>query len=55
MEDSDSENGSTLGDFGSSRSTSHDTIGSQKEESDEERKDEAKGKVGDQWENKRAR
>ena len=43
VEDNDSENGSTLGDLTSSRSTSSDTIGSQKEESGEERKDEGKG------------
>ena len=54
MEDSDSENGSTLGDFASSRSTSHDTIGSQKEEFGEERKDGGKEKVGSEGE-KRAR
>ena len=55
VEDSDSENGSTLGDFDSSRSTPHVTIGSQKEESEGERKDEGKGKVRDEGENKRAR
>lgn len=55
VEDSDSENGSTLGDFGLSRSTSHVTIGSQKEDSKGERKDEWKGKVGDEGGNKRTR
>ncbi len=55
VEDSDSENGSTLEDSHLSRSTSHVTTGSQKEESKGERKDEGKGKVGDEGENKRAR
>ena len=55
VEDSDSENGSTLGNFGLSRFTPHVTIGSQKEESEGERKDEGKGKVRDEGENKRAR
>ena len=54
MEDSDSENGSTLGDFASPRSTSHDTIGSQKEESGEGRKYEGKGELASEGENKRA-
>ena len=55
VEDSDSENGSTLGNLASPRSISHDTIGSQKEDSGEVRKDEGKGKVGSDGENKRAR
>ena len=48
VEDGDSENGSTLGDFGLSRSTSHVTIGSQKEDSGGERKEEGKRKVRDE-------
>ena len=55
MEDSDSENGSTLGDFDFTRSTSHVTIGSQKEDSGGERKEEGKRKVRDEGLNKRAR
>ena len=55
VEDSDSENESTLGDFRLSRSTSHVTTSGQKEEFEGERKVEGKGKVGDAWENKRAR
>ena len=55
MENSDSENGSTLGDFDSSWSPSHVTTGSQKEGSEGERKDEGKGKGGDEEANKRAR
>ena len=54
VEDSDSENGSTLGSFASPRSISHATIGSQQEGSGEERKDEGKGMVGSEGVNKRA-
>ena len=55
VEDSDRENGSTLGDTALPRSTSHVTIGSLKEDSEGERKGKGKGMVEDEGENKSTR
>ena len=55
VEDSDSENGSTLGHTASLRSTSHVTIGTLKEEFEGERKGKGKGIVEDEEENKSVR
>ena len=55
MEDSDSDNGSTLGDLRLSRLSSHVTTGGPKEEFGGEPKDDEKAQVGDERVNKLAR
>ena len=55
MEDSDSDNGSTLGDLRLSRLSSHVTTGGPKEEFGGEPQDDGKAQVGDERESRLAR